>query len=357
MINFFLTHPLNLFSSIFFAFLTSFALSLLLANNFISFILSLKKSLQPIRANGPKTHLQKQGTPSLGGLLIVFTFLFSTIIWLPYFNLFNLSILLVIIGFATIGFIDDYLKLAYNNSKGLSGKLRLTVGFLLSGLAVYVFMHNQDNISTSVNILLSTTAFISVGFVVSLLFGCFVVVGTANSVNLTDGLDGLASQQSFLVLLAFLIYIILVYFNLLPNITVNFSAKYIANILPVAIIISALMGSVLGFLWINSAPAQIFMGDVGSLTLGSAIGVIAVALKQEVFLAIVGLIFVLESLSVILQVYFFKLSKGRRLFLMAPLHHHFEQKGITESKVVARMYILTIVFLVLGLAVLIFFGN
>lgn len=357
MINFFLTHPLNLFSSIFLAFLTSFALSLLLANNFISFILSLKKSLQPIRTDGPKTHLQKQGTPALGGLLIVFTFLFSTIIWLPYFNGFNVSILLVIVGFAIIGFIDDYLKLAYNNSKGLSGKLRLAVGFLFSALAIYTFMQYQDNVSTSINILFSAVSFISVGFVVSLLFGCFVVVGTANSVNLTDGLDGLASQQAFLVLLAFLIYIVLVYFNLLPNVTVNFSVKYIANILPVAVIISALMGSVLGFLWVNSAPAQIFMGDVGSLTLGGAIGVIAVALKQEVFLAIVGLIFVLESLSVILQVYYFKLSKGKRLFLMAPLHHHFEQKGIAESKVVARMYILTMVFVVLGLAVLIFFGN
>ncbi len=324
------------------AFLSSSIFSILLGKYFIKAIVSYKNFLQPIRNDGPQTHLQKQGTPTLGGLLIIASFLFSIILWLKSCNVVVITIILTALFFAALGLVDDLMKLKNKSSQGLSGKIRLLLGGLASVLACYMFVKiYPSEVAYSVNLFFVKNTFLYLGLILSLLFGCFVMLGTANSVNLTDGLDSLASFVVFVVLAGFLIYTLLLLNGFLDSNPLH-TSNYLNKIDNLPIIISALMGSLLGFIWFNGFKAEIFMGDVGSLFLGGFLGSLAVLLKLEIFLSIAGLILVLESISVILQVYYFKLSKGKRLFLMAPLHHHFEKKGLSETKVVIRILLFTI---------------
>ncbi len=333
------------------AFITSLFLMLLLGKPYIKIIRLSKKLLQPIREEGPETHLKKQGTPTLGGLLIMVCFWLSTYLWVADLNNIIKIILYVSFAFTTLGFIDDFLKLVLKNSKGLNGKFRLVVGTLISLTAMYYLIPEYPaEIAKNVFFPFINSFYFPIGMGI-LFFGAFVVVGTANSVNLVDGLDGLASMVVSAILVSFLLLITLI---ITPGIYTSFlysSLFYFNNIMEIIILCSALIGALLGFLWFNAHPAKIFMGDVGSLGIGATLGMIAVSLKQEVFLAVAGLFLVIESLSVIIQVYNYKIT-GKRIFLMAPIHHHFEKKGISEMTVVKRIWIFTIIMSVVALLLL-----
>lgn len=333
------------------SFVTSLFLVLILGNPYIRAVKASKKLLQPIRTDGPQTHLVKAGTPTMGGLLIMLCFWVSTLFWVANINVIISIILFVSLGFTLLGFLDDILKLALKNSKGLNGKFRLVVGTIISLIAMYYLVQEYPvEIAKSVFFPFINSFYIPIGIGI-LFFGSFVIVGTANSVNLTDGLDGLASMVVATILLSFLLLVILI---ITPGVYTTFlysSLFYFNNIIEVLVLCSALIGALLGFLWFNSYPAKIFMGDVGSLGIGATLGVIAVALKQEVFLAVAGIFLVIESLSVIIQVYNFKLT-GKRVFLMAPIHHHFEKKGVFEITVVKRIWIFTIASCVVALLLL-----
>ncbi|MDR0483849.1 MAG: phospho-N-acetylmuramoyl-pentapeptide-transferase [Alphaproteobacteria bacterium] len=333
------------------AFLTALVLVLILGKPYIKLVKLSKNFLQPIREDGPQTHLKKQGTPTLGGLLIMSVFWLTSIVWLANLNNIIVIILLISFGFTLLGFIDDFLKLAFKNSKGLNGKFRLVVGTIISMVAVYYLLAEYPpEIAKSVFFPFISSFYLNIGIGI-LFFGAFVIVGTANSVNLTDGLDGLASMVISTILVAFLLLIVLI---TTPGVYTNFlysSIFYFNNVREVLVLCAALIGAILGFLWFNAYPAKIFMGDVGSLGIGGTLGIIAVSLKQELFLAIAGLFLVIESLSVIIQVYYFKLT-GKRFFLMAPIHHHFEKKGISEITVVKRIWIFTIATSIVALLLL-----
>lgn len=334
-----------------FAFITSLFLVLIFGNPYIKAVKASKKLLQPIRTDGPQTHLAKQGTPTLGGLLIMVCFWIASLVWVANLNVIIKVILFVSFGFTLLGFIDDVIKLALKNSKGLNGKFRLVVGTLISLTAMYCLIQEYPaEIAKSVFFPFISSFYIPIGAGI-LFFGAFVIVGTANSVNLTDGLDGLATMVIATILLSFLLLIILI---ITPGVYTNFlysSLFYFNNIIEILVVCAALIGALLGFLWFNSYPAKIFMGDVGSLGIGATLGTIAVALKQEIFLAVAGVFLVIESLSVIIQVYNYKIT-GKRVFLMAPIHHHFEKKGIFEITVVKRIWIFTIATSVVALLLL-----
>ncbi|MCL2566574.1 MAG: phospho-N-acetylmuramoyl-pentapeptide-transferase [Alphaproteobacteria bacterium] len=334
-----------------FAFLTALILMLILGKPYIKLVKLSKNFLQPIRSDGPQTHMQKQGTPTLGGLLIMAVFWVSALAWIGIMNNIIVIILLVSAGFTLLGFTDDFLKLAFKNSKGLNGKLRLLIGAAISLSAMYyLVLEYPPEIAKSIFFPFISSFYIYVGFGI-LFFGAFVIVGTANSVNLTDGLDGLASMVIITILVAFMLVIVLI---ITPGFYMKFlysSIFYFNNIIEILVVCAALIGAMLGFLWFNAYPAKIFMGDVGSLGIGGTLGIIAVSLKQELFLAVAGLFLVIESLSVIIQVYSYKL-RGKRVFLMAPIHHHFEKKGISEITVVKRIWIFTIVMCVIALLLL-----
>ncbi|MGV3278530.1 phospho-N-acetylmuramoyl-pentapeptide-transferase [Rickettsiales bacterium LUAb2] len=327
-----------------FAGLTSVTLMILLGGSFIKLV---KNYTQPIREEGIQAHLAKKNTPTFGGVLMVFVFLISILIWVK-FNLFVANIIFVGIGFAALGFADDFLKLKNKSSKGVSGKLRLLIGFIIGGIAGYVMIHVADN---QVNMRWLFFPFIKYFYINmhGLIYAwiAFVIVGTANSVNLSDGLDGLSSKLLITIFTAFAIILCIYYLHSFNH---TVTSKELANynylirtkLNEIFVILTSLIGVLLGFLWYNSAPAKIFMGDVGSLFLGGILGAIATSLKHELVLLISGIILVLESCSVILQVYYYKLTK-KRLFLMAPLHHHFEKKGIAETTIVDRFWIITII--------------
>jgi phospho-N-acetylmuramoyl-pentapeptide-transferase len=334
-----------------FALITALLIVIIFGNPFIRFAKKSKQMLQPIRSDGPQTHFIKQGTPTLGGLLIMIGFFISSFLWIKDYNNIVLTILMVSGGFALIGLIDDLMKLILKNSKGVPGILRLILGIAISLYAISIFLKEYPpSIAYSIYFPFVKPFYVYAGICI-FIFGSLVIVGTANSVNLSDGLDGLASVISITVLIAILVLLIL----MLNGYYINFSYQstfYFNKLKEILVLISALIGGLMGFLWFNSAPAKIFMGDVGSLGIGGALGAIVVALKQEVFLSIVGLILVIESISVILQVGSYKL-RGKRIFLMAPIHHHFEKKGYKETKIVFRIWIFTIItcivaFLLLG---------
>jgi phospho-N-acetylmuramoyl-pentapeptide-transferase len=341
--------PLNVFQYITFrtlgAIITGLVLSLIFGPHLINYLRKLKIG-QTIRIDGPQTHLSKSGTPTMGGLLILLSLVISTLLWARLDNRFILLILPSTIWLGLIGFYDDYLKLVKKNPKGLSASKKL---FLQTALAAIVacylwFYPVSPEHATSINIPYLKSAFINLYFGY-ILFVILVVVGSSNAVNLTDGLDGLAMGN--LVIAAFTISLF-AYFA--GNVKI---AQYLRIIsVPgsgeLSVFLGAMVGSGLGFLWFNSYPAQVFMGDTGSLFLGGTLGLVSVFIKQELILVVVGGIFVAEALSVILQVYSFR-QRGKRIFKMAPLHHHFELCGIAESKVTIRFWIIGIV---LGIAAL-----
>ena len=303
---------------------------------------------QPIREDGPKSHLSKRGTPTMGGLMIIGGVTVSTLLWANLSNAYVWVVLGVTLAFGSIGFYDDYLKITKRTTDGFSTKIRLGLELLVAALATYAIMKlsvPQFSGKLAVPFLKNTLLDFGPFFV---LFGVLVIAGTGNAVNLTDGLDGLAIVP---VMIAAATFGIFAYVAGRFDWARYLQLHYIAGTGELAIICGALIGAGLGFLWFNAPPAMIFMGDTGSLALGGALGTIAVATKHEIVLVVVGGLFVLEALSVIIQVASFKMT-GKRVFRMAPLHHHFEQKGWAEATVVVRFWIISVCLALIGLATL-----
>jgi phospho-N-acetylmuramoyl-pentapeptide-transferase len=302
---------------------------------------------QYIRDDGPQSHLGKAGTPTMGGVLIVAAVTLATLLWSDLTDPFIWIALLVLVGFAVVGFVDDYLMQIKKQSKGLTvrGKLLLQSGLaLLAGMLVYL----TPNFSTEVTVpfFKTVTPDLDWGYIV---FAMLVIVGASNAVNLTDGLDGLAIGP---VIIAAATYMVFAYVAGHARIANYLQITYVPGCGEIAVLCGAMAGAGLGFLWFNAYPAQVFMGDTGSLSLGATLGAIAVITKQEILLALVGGLFVIEALSVIFQVGFFKMTSGRRIFRMAPLHHHFELKGWPEPKVIVRFWIIAIALALLAMSTL-----
>ncbi|OJY35809.1 MAG: phospho-N-acetylmuramoyl-pentapeptide-transferase [Rhizobiales bacterium 65-9] len=345
--------PLNLFRYITFrtagATVTALLFVFLLGPSMISLLRLRQGKGQPIREDGPQSHLvTKKGTPTMGGLMILSGLVVSTLLWANPRSGYVWVVLLVTIGFGAIGFYDDYLKVTKQSHKGLSGKTRLAIEALIAAVACYAMMKlSTPQLATKVAAPFVKDLLFDLGWFF-IAFGAFVIVAAGNSVNLTDGLDGLAIVP---VMISAATFGFVAY--LAGN--VIFSNYLQINFVPgageLAVICGAIIGAGLGFLWFNAPPAQIFMGDTGSLALGGLLGSIAVATKQEVVLVIVGGLFVVEALSVIIQVFVFKRT-GRRVFLMAPIHHHFEKKGWTEPQVVIRFWIISVILALAALSTL-----
>ena len=303
---------------------------------------------QPIRADGPQTHFKKAGTPTMGGLMILTGFLVSTLLWADLRNLYVWTVLLVTIGFGAIGFYDDYLKVTKQSDKGFSGKARLGLEFLIAAVAGIIIVYAQTgSFATSLAFPFVKELLIDLGWFY-VVFAAFVVVGAGNAVNLTDGLDGLAIVP---IMIAAAAFGLIAYLAGNVRFADYLQIHYVVGTGELAPLCGAVIGAGLGFLWFNAPPAAIFMGDTGSLALGGMTGTIAVATKHEIVLAIIGGLFVVEALSVIIQVGWFKMTR-RRVFLMAPIHHHFEKLGWTESQVVIRFWIIAFMLAFIGLSTL-----
>ncbi|HEV7250667.1 MAG TPA: phospho-N-acetylmuramoyl-pentapeptide-transferase [Shinella sp.] len=309
---------------------------------------------QPIRADGPQTHFKKAGTPTMGGLMILAGIVGSALLWADLSNVYVVATLLVTLGFGAIGFYDDYLKVTKQTDKGFSGKARLALEFIIAGAATYFMMRASLATGPAGSTFGSSLAFpFAKDFMVNLgiffvLFGGFVIVAAGNAVNLTDGLDGLATVPVMISAASFGVIAYLAGNAVFAN---YLQIHFVPGTGELAVVLGAVIGAGLGFLWFNAPPAAIFMGDTGSLALGGLIGTVAVATKHEIVMAIIGGLFVMETLSVIIQVASFKLT-GKRVFLMAPIHHHFEKKGWTESQVVVRFWIIAVVLGLVGLSTL-----
>ena len=302
---------------------------------------------QYIREEGPQAHRKKSGTPTMGGLLILFATLLSTFLWGNLDNFYVWVVVLVTVGYGAIGFVDDYLMQIKKRSMGLNVRTKFGLQVLL-GLAIGVLVYTYPEFNTRVTVPFFKNVSPDLGWGY-IFFAAFVIVGTSNAVNLTDGLDGLAIGP---VVIAAVTYMVFAYVAGNVKIADYLQINYVAGCGEIAVFCGALAGAGFGFLWFNAYPAQIFMGDVGSLSLGGALGVTAVITKQEILLVLVGGLFVIEALSVIFQVGFFKMTKGRRIFRMAPLHHHFELKGWPEPKVIVRFWIIAIALALLAMSTL-----
>ena len=344
---------LNLFNFITFrsgaAILTSLFFSLIFGNLIINSLSRIQPGGQPIRKDGPETHLiKKAGTPTMGGLLIILSVLISIFLWSDLSNNLIWISLFSLLSFGVIGFYDDYKKIKLNSSNGLKAKTKIFIQVILCIVIIFLIINNLDNnLGKSIAFPFFKNLIIDFG-ILYYAIGAFIIIGSANSVNLTDGLDGLAIVPVMIVAISFA-FISYVTGNLV------FSKYLLISYIPgtgeLSVFCGALIGSALGFLWFNAPPAKVFMGDTGSLALGASLGSIAIMVKHEIVLAIIGGLFVLETFSVIIQVFIFKLT-GKRVFLMAPLHHHFEKKGWPESTIVIRFWIITIVLALVGLATL-----
>jgi phospho-N-acetylmuramoyl-pentapeptide-transferase len=301
---------------------------------------------QVIRTDGPESHLKKQGTPTMGGLLILASVIIPTLLWADLSNIYVWLTLFIIGGFGLIGFIDDYKKIAKKNTKGLSARQKLFLQALL-GMVVGLFLVNVPGFSTELTVPFFKNIHPNLGwFYVP--FVMLVIVGASNAVNLTDGLDGLAIGPVAINAGTFMLFTYIV-----GNIKLSsyLQISYIAGVGELAVLCGAMAGAGLGFLWYNAYPAEVFMGDVGSLSLGGGLGTLAVIAKQEILLVIVGGIFVVEALSVIFQVGSYK-YRGKRIFRMAPIHHHFELKGVAEPKIIVRFWIITIILALVAISTL-----
>jgi phospho-N-acetylmuramoyl-pentapeptide-transferase len=302
---------------------------------------------QYIRDDGPQSHYEKAGTPTMGGVLIVGAVVASILLWSDLTNPFTWIVLFVVAGYALIGFVDDYLMQIKKQSKGLNVRNKLLLQFMLALIAGFL-VYLSPNFSTEVTIPFFKKLSPDFGWGY-ILFAAIVIVGASNAVNLTDGLDGLAIGP---VSIAAVTYMIFAYVAGHIKIADYLQINYVAGSGELSVFCGAIAGAGLGFLWFNAYPAQIFMGDVGSLSLGSFLGTIAVITKQEILLVLVGGLFVMEALSVIFQVSFFKMTSGRRIFRMAPLHHHFELKGWPEPKVIVRFWIIAIALALIAMSTL-----
>jgi phospho-N-acetylmuramoyl-pentapeptide-transferase len=302
---------------------------------------------QVIRDDGPEAHLAKEGTPTMGGILIIFAVVVSTLLWANLTVDYVWLVLMVTLGFGLIGFADDYRKLTRQNSRGVPGKVRLAFEVAIA-LLVSVVLYAKPGFNSTIAIPFFKTALPDLGWGYVFL-STFIIVGTANAVNLTDGLDGLAIGPA---ITCFMTYLLFAYFAGNFKIASYLQIPSVAGVGELSIFCGAIVGAGIGFLWYNTYPAQVFMGDTGSLSLGGALGCMAIVTKQEILLAIVGGIFVLETFSVIFQVGWFKISHGKRIFRMAPIHHHFELKGWAEPKVIVRFWIISILLALLAISTL-----
>jgi phospho-N-acetylmuramoyl-pentapeptide-transferase len=302
---------------------------------------------QYVRDDGPPTHKPKQGTPTMGGVLILFSVVFSTLLWARLTNPYIWVVLFVTLVCGAIGFVDDYYKLFRRQSKGLSGRKKLIGQIAASFLvAVFLYVHGDFDARLSIPFFKDINPNLGLGYI---LLTVFIITGTSNAVNLTDGLDGLAIGPG---IVAFGTYLVFCYVVGHAVIARYLQIAHVPGTGELTVFCGSMVGAGVGFLWYNTYPAQIFMGDTGSLALGGALGTIAVLIKQEILLVIVGGIFVMEALSVIFQVGYFKLTNGRRIFRMAPLHHHFELKGWAEPKVIVRFWIIAFILSLIGMSTL-----
>jgi phospho-N-acetylmuramoyl-pentapeptide-transferase len=330
------------------ALITSALIVFMFGQNIIDGLRVRQGKGQPIRADGPQTHFKKAGTPTMGGLMILTGLLVSSVLWANLASIYVWVVLIVTICFGAIGFYDDYLKVTKQSHKGLSGKARLAIEFAVAGTAAFIIMRaGSGTFSSSLTLPFFKDFVIDLG-IFFLPFGALVVVGAGNAVNLTDGLDGLAIVP---VMIAAASFGAIAYLSGNAIFANYLQIHFVSGTGELSVVLGALIGASLGFLWFNAPPAAIFMGDTGSLALGGLIGTVAVATKHEIVLAIIGGLFVMEALSVIIQVASFKLT-GKRVFLMAPIHHHFEKKGWTESQVVIRFWIIAVILALIGLSTL-----
>lgn len=329
----------------FISFFTGFFLCLIWGPYFIE-KLRQKSFGQSIRDDGPQTHKKKAGTPTMGGWLILLSTLVPLALWVDLLNPLVVAVLVITWGFGVIGYVDDYLKVSKKNTKGLSGKIRLAAEFLIAGVTLFVLIH-YFNLSTILTVPFFKTIQFDLGYFY-IVFGALVIVGTANAVNLTDGLDGLAIVP---VVVSATTLGIFAYVSGHAAIANYLQIPHVAGAGELTPLAGAMIAGGLGFLWFNTYPAQVFMGDVGSLSLGGFLGSMAVITKNELLMVILGGVFVVEALSVITQVASFKMT-GRRIFKMAPLHHHYELGGLTETKIIVRFWIISILLAAICLATL-----
>ncbi|WP_284124657.1 phospho-N-acetylmuramoyl-pentapeptide-transferase [Parerythrobacter aestuarii] len=324
--------------------MTALVIGLIIGPRFINMLRVRQGKGQPIREDGPQSHLAKRGTPTMGGLMILVSLTLSLLLWMDLRNPFVWACIAVTIGFGVIGFLDDYDKVSKASHKGLSGKVRLLLEFVVAGIASYIIV---SQINTWLYVPFVSDQAIPLG-PFYYVFAAVVIVGFGNAVNLTDGLDGLAIMP---VIIAAGTFAIIAYLAGRADFSAYLGIPHVPGAGELAIFCAAIMGGGLAFLWFNAPPAAVFMGDTGSLALGGALGAIAVASHHEIVLLIVGGLFVAETASVIIQVFWFKRT-GKRIFRMAPIHHHFEQLGWSESKVVIRFWIISMVLALMGLATL-----
>jgi len=327
--------------------LTALALSLLLGPAFIRRLVK-KQVKQPIRKLGPESHFAKAGTPTMGGALILFCIVVSTLLWADLSNRYVWTVLLVTLAFGVIGWIDDYKKLVLNNSDGLAGRWKYLFQSIVGlAAAIYLYTTAQSPAETELIVPFFKDVVVPLGMG-SVFVTYFFIVGYSNAVNLTDGLDGLAIMPAVFLAVALGIFAYVTGHSVFSE---YLSIPYIAGAGEMTIFCGALAGAGLGFLWFNTYPAQVFMGDIGALAMGAALGLIAVIVRQELVFTLMAGVFVMETVSVILQVASFKLT-GRRIFRMAPIHHHFELKGWPEPRVIVRFWIISVILVLAGLATL-----
>jgi phospho-N-acetylmuramoyl-pentapeptide-transferase len=323
---------------------TALLIGLLLGPKFISWLRTKQGKGQPIRTDGPQSHLAKRGTPTMGGLLILTSVAISVLLWMDLRNQYVWACLLVTGGFGLIGWLDDYDKVKKAHHAGLSGKTRLLLEFLIAGVATWIMVRTGG---TGLHLPFVKETVIDLGWFY-ILFGAFVIVAFGNAVNLTDGLDGLATMPVIIASLAFVLFAYLVGNVKFAN---YLGIPHVPGAGDLTVLLMAIIGAGLAFLWFNAPPAAVFMGDTGSLALGGALGAVSVATHHEFALVIVGGIFVVEALSVVIQVMVYKRT-GKRVFLMAPIHHHFEHLGWSEPTVVIRFWIISFVLALAGLSTL-----
>ncbi len=330
------------------AFLTALIFGFVFGKPLINVLRRKQGKGQPIRDDGPAGHFVKAGTPTMGGLLIVGALLTSTLLWARLDNPFIWIVLFVTMSYGAIGFADDYAKVSKQNTAGVSGKIRLGLGFLIAAIAgFWAAQYHPPELQNQLALPIFKDTLINLGYLF-VPFAVIVIVGAANSVNLTDGLDGLAIMP---VMIASGTLGVIAYAVGRVDFTEYLDVHYVPGTGEILIFTAGIFGGGLGFLWYNAPPAAVFMGDTGSLALGGALGAIAVSTKHELVLAIVGGLFVVEALSVIIQVLYFKRT-GKRVFLMAPIHHHYEKKGWAEPQIVIRFWIISLILAIIGLATL-----
>ena len=323
---------------------TALLIGLIIGPKFIGWLRVRQGKGQPIRADGPQTHLAKRGTPTMGGLMILTSMTCSILLWMDLSNPFVWACLFVTLGFGAIGFLDDYDKVRKASTAGISGRTRLVLEFLIAGVAAVIVMRQNG---TGLFLPFTNRMYLELWYFYPV-FAAFTIVAFGNAVNLTDGLDGLATMP---VIIASVAFMIIVYLCGNVKFADYLGIPHVARAGELAIFCGAVVGGGLGFLWYNAPPAAVFMGDTGSLALGGALGTIAVVAHHEIVLGIIGGVFVVEALSVIIQVFFYKRT-GRRVFRMAPIHHHFEQLGWSEPTVVIRFWIISLVLALAGLSTL-----